>query len=224
VELSENNLAIGAGNGVTQVRPTIATNASGDTFITATLQDGGDISVYGWVIDDTGTASSRFIVADDGAIGLNANAENPFALDIVAVNSGRFATLVAENDAFGLGNGRTLDIQVTNPDGTNHQTIELTAASDGEILLNRADIAYRGGVSVAVVYQDRTSSGGDGLWHIAFANVETGFVGTPSLLPLGSATASIRDVQITALEKELFPLDQRLLLMRGRLLVGLTIL
>ncbi|WP_026941334.1 calcium-binding protein [Hellea balneolensis] len=194
----------------------LSRNDAGVLFITSRLEDpnvvDGDNSTYGWTVDASNVVTGPFVVADDGNVLGGANTENPFSYDIVDVNFGRFAVLVNERDSFGLALRETLHIEVINTNGTNHQSIELTAASDGAVGLAGASIAYVGGNTVAVTYRESSSQGGDGLWHIGFANVETGVLGSNSLLPVGSATSALSSVEITALEDTAgFPTGEYLL-------------
>jgi len=181
----------------------VTANSAGVIFATARIFDGADASQYGWTIDSSGVASAPFIVADDGFVGLSNNDEDPFNLESIAVNNGRFVSLIRESDAFGLSQRRTIDLEVTNPDGSSHLSIEVMAPSDGSVLGNSTynDIAFLGGLSVGVVYRESPSSGGDGLIHLAFANVDTGVLGSNIVLPTGGVSAeNISMLQITALE------------------------
>ncbi len=199
--VSTQSLSLGSFSNIGQDL-SMSINDAGTIFIVARLFNTDNFSrdqpIYGWTVDDMGTTTGPFLVTEDSSLLTGSNNENPFNEGIVSLDSGRFATVIFDNDTFGLNLRRTIDVEVTNPDGSSHLSINLTSASDGSIRAVH-DVAHMGGGSLAVLYSESSNSGGDGLMHIAFVNADTGVLGSNLIVPMGTATSG--DVQqLTALE------------------------
>jgi len=104
----------------------IAENDAGDLFITGRVLISGQPNIYGWTISPAGTISSAILVDNNGTIFFDANAEDPDLVSTVAIGDDGFASLIFERDASGLVLQGSLNIQISNADGSNDVTIELT--------------------------------------------------------------------------------------------------
>jgi len=164
--------------------------------------------VVGWTIDpdaDPDIPVLPFIMDNNGAIGLfNANAEDPLLIETVALDGGQFASLILERDAFGLTSRDTLNILISNADGSEVRTIDLTTPGNGAVLGRQEPsnsdpvFTHIGNGNMVVLFQTDPFAGGDGVWRITAANSD-GSIGITLPINTNGVNQSFINTQLIGL-------------------------
>ena len=128
--------------------------------------------------------------------------KTPILVDTIAVDGARFATLIVERDSNFPSSRDTLNILISNPDGSEERTIELTSVNIGGIVgrgvAQDPFFTHIGGGDIVVLYQEDTFNGGDGLWYITSANSD-GTIGVTFPINTNGVLQSFTRPQIIAL-------------------------
>ncbi|VVT12632.1 calcium-binding protein [Erythrobacter sp. EC-HK427] len=122
-----------AGNGLTYSNPNVAVQADGSFFVTFIRDDGTNQDLVGRKFTSFGTqVDSEVVMREDGFSG-SADNENIAEPDTIALANGGFATVYTENDTFGGFNRRTVELRLSNANGTNGALVNnISLPDDGD--------------------------------------------------------------------------------------------
>ncbi|QZH74141.1 MAG: hypothetical protein JY451_10355 [Erythrobacter sp.] len=158
-----------AGNGFTYSNPSVAVQSDGSFFVTYERDDGTNQDLAGRKFTATGTqVGGEVVLREDGFAVINDN-ENIAEPRTVALNNGGFATVYVESDTFGGVAERTIELRLSNANGSNGVLINGISVPDGaddsgprivQLADNRLLIAWveSGDIRGRILNEDGTSS------------------------------------------------------------------
>lgn len=135
--------------------PTIAVGDDGSLFVTYIKDDGTNQNLMGKKISaDGNTIGAEQLLREDGFVGAVADSEDMADPLTVTLSNGDFATVYLENDDFSGGTERTVEVRISNADGTNSTLINNVSAPDGEPDSSPSIAALNDGRFVVVWLED----------------------------------------------------------------------
>ena len=121
----------GRGNGFTYSNPSVAVQADGSFFVTYVRDDGTNQDLAGRKFTASGGLIGSEVVLREDGFAVIADNENIADPDTIALNNGGFATVFVESDTFGGVAERTIELRLSNANGSNGVLINNISVPDG---------------------------------------------------------------------------------------------